>query len=175
MPAIAASLQPHTPPTTNFTLSSNLLLEDLIETADTGTAIRLFLLRKTVGWHTTWYVTTVSELAKALGRSRSQVKKKLALLVAQGRVVREDLEAGGYRLALAELGGEDSEDPAGAADGGKPTPEAVDNFSAETEHVSGGWLEKRPGDGSKSGQGVARKAATPPQVKPRESFRIRAS
>ena len=163
MPAITASPRPHTPPTTNFTKLDNQLLEDFIKEAHTSLAIRLFLSRNTTGWQATWYVTTVSDLAKALGRSRSQVKEKLARLVAQGQVVREDLAAGGCRLALAELGGEDSEDPAGAEDGGKLASETVDNFSAEAEHSSGGWPEIRPGGGRKSGQGVAGNPATPPK------------
>ena len=166
MPAIAAAPRPHRPPTTNFTRNDNARLELWIKTADTATAIEAFLSRNTTGWNKTWYVTTVSELAKALGRSRSQVKKKLTWLVEEGRVVREDLETGGCRLALSELGGEDSEDPADSGDGGKPSLEAVDNSPKEPERPFGGWPEKRPGGGSKSGQGVAGKAATLPKSSP---------
>ena len=155
--------RPHTRPTSNFTISSNSIIEDLVETADTATAIQLFLLRNTIGWHKEWYVTTITALAKALDRSRTQVKTKLGHLVAEGRVIREDLGSGSYRLALAEPHSENSKHYATEKNGGKLAPETVDNFSKPPEHQFGGGRKTDQGGGRKTDQGVVGKPTTPPE------------
>ena len=115
-----ASAQPCTRPTTNWTPADNAILHEFIEDADTAMAIRLFLLRNTVGWNQLWYVTTVAGLAETLGRSKSLVRKKLDELVDRGRVLREKIKAGLYRLALP------APKPVEEACG-KPSSKAVDN------------------------------------------------
>ena len=126
MPSIA-STQPCTRPTTNWTSINNTRLEKLFKTADTATAIELFLLRNTVGWNRLWYTDSVSGLAKKLGRSRSLVRVKLNQMVANGEVLRKSRGRGFYDLALAELDQEKATPKPPNKGGGKLASRAVDN------------------------------------------------
>ena len=102
MSASAASPRPCPVPTSHFDKMPHALVEDMIRLADTATAIRLYLFRNTLGWNRTWYLTSVSALAREMERSLSQVKDKLTELVKQGLVLKEKVDGGGFRLALAD-------------------------------------------------------------------------
>ncbi len=149
MSASIASPRPSTRPTTNYTPNDNERLERWSKEAPTAYAIEAFLVRHTHGWNRTWYATTVSALARELGRSRSQVKTKLNKLVERGLVIKEKLDGGGFRLALAKQ-------------------ESPPKTKPKTEPKTGcGKLSKAPvenseapeGGGRKTGQRVAGKPA----------------
>lgn len=84
-----------------YTTAPDSLMEDIIEDADTTTAIVLYMSMQTHKQGKRWITITVPELGKALERPVSEVRRGLKRAVGRGLVIREELE-NGFRLSVRD-------------------------------------------------------------------------